>query len=70
MILKSQERFKNEKNIIFTKQIDKIAFSSNDDKRMQSIDSIETNAYETNKDLVSQKEIIKCNDIIKQYRNG
>ena len=70
MILKSQERFKNEKNIIFTKQIDKIAFSSNDDKRMQSIDSIETNAYETNKDLVSQKEMIKCNDIIKQYRNG
>ena len=37
---------------------------------MQSIDSIETNAYETNKDLVSQKEMIKCNDIIKQYRNG
>ena len=70
MILKSQERFKNEKNIIFTKQIDKIAFSSNDDKRMQSIDSIETNAYETNKDLVSQKEMIKCNDIKKQYRNG
>ena len=70
MILKSQERFKNEKNIIFTKQINKIDFSSNDDKRMQSIDSIETNAYETNKDLVSQKEMIKCNDIIKQYRNG
>ena len=70
MILKSQERFKNEKNIIFTKQINKIAFSSNDDKRMQSVDSIETNAYETNKDLVSQKEMIKCNDIIKQYRNG
>ena len=70
MILKSQERFKNEKNIIFTKQINKIAFSSNDDKRMQSIDSIETNAYETNKDLVSQKEMIKCNDIIKQYKNG
>ena len=37
---------------------------------LQSIDSIETNAYETNKDLVSQKEKIKCNDIIKQYRNG
>ena len=70
MILKSQERFKNEKNIIFTKQINKIAFSSNDDKRMQSIDSTDTNAYETNKDLVSQKEMIKCNDIIKQYRNG
>ena len=35
---------------------------------MQSIDSIETYAYETSKDLVSKKEDIKCNNIIKQYK--
>ena len=29
---------------------------SNDDKRMQSIDSIETYAYGTSKDLVNEKE--------------
>ena len=40
--------------------------SSNNDKRMQSIDSIETYTYGTNKDLVSEKEEIKCNNIIKQ----
>ena len=34
---------------------------------MQSIDSIEIYAYGTSKDLVSQKEEIKCNNIIKQY---
>ena len=39
--------------------------SSNDDKRMQSIDSIETHAYGTSPDLVSKKEEIKCNKIIK-----
>ena len=30
---------------------------------MQSIDSIETYAYGTSKDLVSEKEDIKCNNI-------
>ena len=34
---------------------------------MQSIDSIET--YGTSKDLVSEKEVIKCNNIIKPYKN-
>ena len=36
---------------------------------MPSIDSIETYAYETDKDLVNKNEAIKCEDIIKQYRN-
>ena len=33
---------------------------------MESIDSAETYAYGTSKDLVSEKEVIKCNNIIKQ----
>ena len=36
---------------------------------MQSIDSIGTYAYEMNKNLVCKKEVIKCNNIIKQYKN-
>ena len=36
---------------------------------MQSIDSIETYAYEMNKNLVYKKEEILCNNIIKQYKN-
>ena len=34
---------------------------------MQSIDSIESYAYETSTDLLSEKEEIKCNNIIKRY---
>ena len=34
---------------------------------MQSIDFIETYAYGTSKDLGSQKEKIKSNNIIKRY---
>ena len=36
---------------------------------MQSFDSIETYAYGTSKDLVSEKEEIKCNKIIKSSKN-
>ena len=35
---------------------------------MQSIDSMETYAYGTSKDLVSDKEEIKCNNIIKRCK--
>ena len=37
-----------------------MALSSNDNKIMQSIDMIETYAYGTIKDAVSEKEEIKC----------
>ena len=36
---------------------------------MQSIELIETYVYETSKDLVSEKEEIKCNNIIKPWKN-
>ena len=36
---------------------------------MQSIDSIETYAYETGGDLVSEKEENKCDEKIKRYKN-
>ena len=35
---------------------------------MQSIGSIETYVYGTSKDLVSEKEEIECNSIIKPYK--
>ena len=54
---------------IFTEEINKIALSSNDDKRIQSTNSIKTYAYKMSKGVVCKKEEIKCNNIIKQYKN-
>ena len=34
---------------------------------IESIDSIETLAYETSKGLIKEEGDIKCNNIIKQY---
>ena len=67
-ILKIQQRFKNERLNVFTEKINKIALSSSDDKRMQSIDLVESYAYGRSKDLVSDKEKIKFNNITERYK--
>ena len=36
---------------------------------MKSIELIETYVYGTSNDLISEKEEIKCNNIIKQFKN-
>ena len=68
-ILKTKQKFKSGKHNIFTEKINKITLISNDDKRMQPIDSIETYAYGTSKVLVSEKEEIKCSNLIKRYKH-
>ena len=67
--IKTKKRFRSEKHNVFTQEFSKIDSSSNDDKRMQSIDLMETYAQGTRKNLVPKKEDIKSNNIIKQYKN-
>ena len=40
--LEATQKFKSEKHNVFTEEINKILLSSNDDRRIQSFDSIET----------------------------
>ena len=67
-ILKTQQIFKSERHNVLIEEISKIVLSSNEEKRMQSIDFMETYAYGMSKDLISEKEEIKCNSIIKGYK--
>ena len=69
LISKTQQIFKSERHNFFTEEVNKIALSSNDAKRMQSIDSIEIYACQTSKDIVSKKEQNKCSNIIQQYKS-
>ena len=43
--------------------------SANNDKIMHLIDWIETFSNQRSKHLLREKEEIKCNNIIKQYKN-
>ena len=47
IILKSQQRFKSDYHNVYTEQINEIALSSNDDKRLQTFDKIATYPYGT-----------------------
>ena len=55
-ILKSQQRFRIEKHNVFTVKVNNIALSANDDKRIQSIDSIETYSYGTNREIIHRRK--------------
>ena len=54
---------------VFIEEINKVALSSNGDKKMPSIDSIETYAYGASKDLLCKKEKIERINKIKQNKN-
>ena len=58
---------KVDRHNVFTEENNKTALCSDDDKRMQSIYSIETYAYGTNKNVESEK-MIKCSNTIKRYQ--
>ena len=66
--MKIQQRFKGESHNVFTEEINTRVLTSNDDKIMQSIDSIEKYLYGTSKDVVSEKEKVKCNSMMKRYK--
>ena len=50
------------------KKINKIALSPNDDKRIQSIDSVDTYAYGSCIDLLNENEEVKYNNIRRQKK--
>ena len=52
IILKSQQRFKSDYHNVYTEQINKIALSSNDDKRLQTYG---TNAFKECKNEMLSK---------------
>ena len=64
-----QQRFKSERHNVLLKKLTRLPYYSNYDKRMQSIGLKETYAYGMDKDLECKKEEVKCNNIIKQYKD-
>ena len=71
VIRKSQLRFKSDFHNVYTEKINKIALSSNDDKRIQTFDKISTYPYETSvfkvcenemKNICNAKETLGKND--------
>ena len=58
IILKSQQRFKSNHHKFYTEEINKVALSSNDDKRLQTFDKITTYPYAINAFKVCESEML------------
>ena len=68
VILKSQRRSKSHHHKVYTEDVNKIALSSNDNKRLQTFDGIETYPYETPAVKVCEKEMMVVRDLLhKKY---
>ena len=64
-VYRSQERFKSYYHDVYTEEVNKIALSSNDDKRLQTFDRITTYPYGANAFKVCESEMM----VVKKYRN-
>ena len=64
IILKSQQRFKSGRHDLYTEEVNKIALSSNDDKRLQTFDRITSYPYGTSVGKVCKTEILSEVNII------
>ena len=63
----TKQRFKNDHHIITTEEINKIALSRKDGKRIQSFDGIHTYPYGIDKDLLNEYELNIKTEPIQMY---
>ena len=63
IILKSQQRFKSNHHNVYTEEVNKIALSNNDDKRLQTSYRIKTYLYGTNASKVCESEMLMIKDL-------
>ena len=63
VIMRSQQRFRSDHHRVYTEEVNKIALSSNDDKRIQTIDEVTTFPYGTNVFKVRESEMLLKNEL-------
>ena len=61
VIIRSQQKFKSYNHKVYTEEVNKIALSSNDDKRIQTFDKVTTDPYGTNVFKVCENEMLLKN---------
>ena len=63
IILKSQQVLRSDHHNVYTVEINRIALSSNDDKRLQTLDTITTYLHSTNAFKVCENEMMTVRDL-------
>ena len=69
IILKSQQSFKSDHHNVYTEKINKIALSSNNDKRLPSLDGATAYSQETNAFKVCESDMMIVKDLfLEKYK--
>ena len=68
-VYRSQQRFKSYYHDVYTEKVNKIALSSNDDKRLQTFDRITTHPYGANVFKVCENEMLEVKDLFSKNYN-
>ena len=63
VIIRSQQRFRSDHHRVYTEEVNKIALSSNDHKRLQTFDKVTTFPYGTNVFKVCESQMILKNTL-------
>ena len=63
-VYRTQQRFKSYNHDVYIEEVNKIALSANDDKRLQTYDRIKTYPYGTNAFKVCESEMLNSNRFI------
>ena len=58
IILRSQQRFRSDDHRVYKEEVNKIALSSNDDKRLQTFDKVTTYLYGVNAFKICGSEML------------
>ena len=67
--MRSQQQFRSDHHKVYTEEVNKIALSSNDDKRIQKFDKVTTYPYGTNAFMVCENEML-LKKIIENRKNN
>ena len=68
VILKSQQRFKSDHHKVYTEEVNKIALSSDDDKRLQTFNRVTTYPYGTPVVKACESKMMVVRDLfVKKY---
>ena len=62
-IYRSQQRFESYNHDVYTEEVNQIALSSNDDKRLRTFDRITTYPYGTNPFKECESEMLTVKDL-------
>ena len=62
IVYRAQQRFKSYNRDVYIEEVNKIALSSNDGKRLQTFDGITTYPYGTNDFKVCESEMLMVKD--------